>query len=45
MKQDRDAHFIAKNAAGTTVNRWKRALRPVFWPIQGNAPTPPAITN
>ena len=22
MKQDRDAHFIAKNAAGTTVNRW-----------------------
>jgi len=22
MKQDRDANFIAKNAAGTTVNRW-----------------------
>lgn len=22
MKQDRDAHFIARNAAGTTVNRW-----------------------
>ncbi len=22
MKQDRDAHFTAKNAAGTTVNRW-----------------------
>jgi formate dehydrogenase major subunit len=22
MKQDRDAHFIAKNAQGTTVNRW-----------------------
>jgi len=22
MKQDRDAHFVAKNAAGTTVNRW-----------------------
>ena len=22
MKADRDAHFIAKNAAGTTVNRW-----------------------
>ena len=22
MKQDRDAHFIAKNEAGTTVNRW-----------------------
>ncbi len=22
MKQDRDAHFIAKNAAGTSVNRW-----------------------
>src|SRR5260370_4363458 len=24
MKQDRDANFIAKNAAGTTVNRWLR---------------------
>src|ERR1700730_17534688 len=23
MKQDRDANFIAKNAAGTTVNRWR----------------------
>jgi formate dehydrogenase major subunit len=22
MKEDRDANFIAKNAAGTTVNRW-----------------------
>jgi len=22
MKQDRDANFIARNAAGTTVNRW-----------------------
>ncbi len=22
MKQDRDANFVAKNAAGTTVNRW-----------------------
>jgi formate dehydrogenase major subunit len=22
MKQDRDANFIAKNSAGTTVNRW-----------------------
>jgi formate dehydrogenase major subunit len=22
MKQDRDANFIAKNASGTTVNRW-----------------------
>lgn len=22
MKQDRDAHFIARNAAGQTVNRW-----------------------
>lgn len=22
MKQDRDAHFIAKNAQGATVNRW-----------------------
>jgi len=22
MKQDRDAHFVAKNAAGATVNRW-----------------------
>jgi formate dehydrogenase major subunit len=22
MKQDRDGHFVAKNAAGTTVNRW-----------------------
>jgi len=22
MKADRDAHFVAKNAAGTTVNRW-----------------------
>ncbi len=22
IKQDRDANFIAKNAAGTTVNRW-----------------------
>ncbi len=22
MKDDRDKHFIAKNAAGTTVNRW-----------------------
>ena len=22
MKQDRDTNFIAKNAAGTTVNRW-----------------------
>jgi len=22
MKQDRDANFIAKNAQGTTVNRW-----------------------
>jgi formate dehydrogenase major subunit len=22
MKEDRDAHFIAKNAAGTVVNRW-----------------------
>jgi formate dehydrogenase major subunit len=22
MKKDRDANFIAKNAAGTTVNRW-----------------------
>ncbi len=22
MKEDRDAHFIARNAAGTTVNRW-----------------------
>jgi formate dehydrogenase major subunit len=22
MKQDRDKHFIAKNDAGTTVNRW-----------------------
>ena len=22
LKQDRDAHFVAKNAAGTTVNRW-----------------------
>ena len=22
MKQDRDAHFVTKNAAGTTVNRW-----------------------
>jgi formate dehydrogenase major subunit len=22
MKQDRDAHFVAKNAAGTAVNRW-----------------------
>ena len=22
MKEDRDAHFIAKNAAGTMVNRW-----------------------
>src|ERR1700680_2617059 len=22
MKQDRDANFIGKNAAGTTVNRW-----------------------
>lgn len=22
MKQDRDAHFVAKNPAGTTVNRW-----------------------
>jgi formate dehydrogenase major subunit len=22
MKEDRDAHFVAKNAAGTTVNRW-----------------------
>jgi formate dehydrogenase major subunit len=22
MKQDRDANFIAKNAAGNTVNRW-----------------------
>ena len=22
MKQDRDAHFTAKNVAGTTVNRW-----------------------
>jgi formate dehydrogenase major subunit len=25
MKQDRDQHFIAKNAAGTTVNRWSSA--------------------
>jgi formate dehydrogenase major subunit len=22
MKQDRDANFIARNAQGTTVNRW-----------------------
>ena len=22
MKQDRDANFIARNAAGATVNRW-----------------------
>lgn len=22
MKEDRDANFIAKNAEGTTVNRW-----------------------
>lgn len=22
LKDDRDANFIAKNAAGTTVNRW-----------------------
>jgi formate dehydrogenase major subunit len=22
MKQDRDAHFTARNAAGATVNRW-----------------------
>ena len=22
MKDDRDQHFIAKNPAGTTVNRW-----------------------
>jgi formate dehydrogenase major subunit len=22
LKQDRDAHFVARNAAGTTVNRW-----------------------
>ena len=33
MKQDRDAHFIARNAAGATVNRWintgMRRLRPL----------------
>ncbi len=25
MKEDRDQNFVAKNAAGVTVNRWQTA--------------------